>query len=59
MGLDSSEAGHPPEEFEAVFEEAAKHGFHRVAHAAEEGPHEYIRQALDVLGAERIDHGVR
>jgi adenosine deaminase len=38
VGLDSSEAGHPPEEVEAVFEEAAKHGFHRVAHAGEEGP---------------------
>jgi len=59
VGLDSSEAGHPPEAFEAVFEEAAKHGLHRVAHAGEEGPPEYIRQALDALGAERIDHGVR
>src|SRR5919107_2952213 len=59
VGLDSSEAGHPPDAFEAVFEEAARHGFHRVAHAGEEGPPEYIRQALDVLGAERIDHGVR
>jgi adenosine deaminase len=59
VGLDSSEAGHPPDAFEAVFEQAARHGFHRVAHAGEEGPPEYIRQALDVLGAERIDHGVR
>ena len=59
VGLDSSEVGHPPEDFEAVFEEAARHGFHRVAHAGEEGPPEYIRQALDELGAERIDHGVR
>jgi adenosine deaminase len=59
VGLDSSEAGHPPDAFEAVFEEAARHGFHRVAHAGEEGPPEYVRQALDVLGAERIDHGVR
>lgn len=59
VGLDSSEAGHPPDAFEAVFEEAAEHGFHRVAHAGEEGPPEYIRQALDALGAERIDHGVR
>jgi adenosine deaminase len=42
-----------------VFEEAARHGFRRVAHAGEEGPPEYIRQALDELGAERIDHGVR
>jgi len=59
VGLDSSEVGHPPEDFEAVFEEAAKHGFHRVVHAGEEGPPEYIRQALDDLGAERVDHGVR
>jgi adenosine deaminase len=59
VGLDSSEVGHPPEGFKAVFEEAARHGFRRVAHAGEEGPPEYIRQALDELGAERIDHGVR
>jgi adenosine deaminase len=59
VGLDSSEVGHPPEDFKAVFEEAGKHGFHKVAHAGEEGPPEYIRQALDDLGAARIDHGVR
>jgi adenosine deaminase len=59
VGLDSTEVGHPPEGFKAVFEEAARHGFRRVAHAGEEGPPEYIRQALDELGAERIDHGVR
>ncbi len=59
VGLDSSEAGHPPEDFKAVFEEAAGHGFLRVAHAGEEGPPEYIRQALDDLGVVRIDHGVR
>ena len=59
VGLDSSEVGHPPEDFKAVFEEAAGHGFLRVAHAGEEGPPEYIRQALDDLGAGRIDHGVR
>jgi adenosine deaminase len=59
VGLDSSEAGHPPEDFEAVFEEAGRHGFRKVAHAGEEGPPEYIRQALDGLGATRIDHGVR
>jgi adenosine deaminase len=59
VGLDSSEVGHPPEDFKAVFEEAARHGFLRVAHAGEEGPPEYIRQALDDLGAARIDHGVR
>jgi adenosine deaminase len=59
VGLDSTEVGHPPEGFRAAFEEAAKHGFRRVAHAGEEGPPEYVRQALDELGAERIDHGVR
>jgi len=59
VGLDSTEAGHPPEDYRAVFEEAARHGFHRVAHAGEEGPPEYISQALDALGVERIDHGVR
>jgi adenine deaminase len=59
VGLDSSEVGHPPDEFEAVFEEAGRHGFRRVAHAGAEGPPEYIRQALDDLGAARIDHGVR
>jgi adenosine deaminase len=59
VGLDSSEVGHPPEDFGAVFEEAGKHGFRKVAHAGEEGPPEYIGQALDVLGAARIDHGVR
>ena len=59
VGLDSSEVGHPPEDFRAVFEEAARHGFLSVAHAGEEGPPEYIRQALDDLGAVRIDHGVR
>jgi adenosine deaminase len=59
VGLDSSEAGNPPEAFKAVFEEAAGYGFRRVAHAGEEGPPEYIRRALDELGVERIDHGVR
>jgi adenosine deaminase len=59
VGLDSAEVGHPPEAFMTVFEEAARHGLRRVAHAGEEGPPEYIRQALDDLGAERIDHGVR
>lgn len=59
VGLDSSELGHPPEKFTQVFAEAAKLGLHRVAHAGEEGPAEYVRSALDVLGAERIDHGVR
>ena len=59
VGLDSSERGHPPEKFARVFEQAGALGLHRVAHAGEEGPPEYIRSALDVLKAERIDHGVR
>jgi adenosine deaminase len=59
VGLDSAEVGHPPELFQRVFERAIDHGFRAVAHAGEEGPPEYIWQALDVLGAERIDHGVR
>ncbi len=59
VGLDSAEAGNPPRKFRDVFELAIDAGFHAVAHAGEEGPPEYIWQALDVLGAERIDHGVR
>jgi adenine deaminase len=59
VGLDSSESGNPPEKFEAVFGRARAEGLHAVAHAGEEGPPEYIWQALDILGAERIDHGVR
>ncbi len=59
VGLDSSERGHPPEKFERVFARARAEGLHRVAHAGEEGPPEYIRNALDVLHVERIDHGVR
>jgi adenosine deaminase len=59
VGLDSSERGHPPEKFARVFAEAGKLGLHRVAHAGEEGPPAYIESALDVLHAERIDHGVR
>jgi adenosine deaminase len=59
VGLDSAEVGHPPEKFRAVFERAIGAGFRAVAHAGEEGPPEYIWQALDLLGAERIDHGVR
>jgi adenosine deaminase len=59
LGLDSSERGNPPEEFARVFAHAAQLGLHRVAHAGEEGPPEYVRGALDGLGAERIEHGVR
>lgn len=59
VGLDSSELGHPPSKFEAVFKAARQHGFRVVCHAGEEGPPEYITEALDLLHAERIDHGVR
>jgi adenosine deaminase len=59
VGLDSSEVGHPPSKFAAVFEWARREGFRVVAHAGEEGPPSYIWEALDLLGAERIDHGVR
>jgi adenosine deaminase len=59
IGLDSSERGNPPEKFRRVFEQARRRGFRAVAHAGEEGPADYIWQALDLLGAERIDHGVR
>jgi adenosine deaminase len=59
VGLDSAELGRPPELFERVFARAADEGLHRVAHAGEEGPPEYVRSALDRLGAERIDHGIR
>ncbi|BAU83151.1 adenosine deaminase [Streptomyces laurentii] len=59
VGLDSAEVGHPPAKFREVYEEAARLGLRRVAHAGEEGPAEYIREALDVLGVERIDHGLR
>ena len=59
VGLDSSERGHPPEKFARVFARCGELGLHRVAHAGEEGPAAYIEAALDALGAERIDHGVR
>jgi adenosine deaminase len=59
VGLDSAEVGNPPEKFTPVFERAIDAGFRAVAHAGEEGPPEYNWQALDLLGAERVDHGVR
>ncbi|WP_256103375.1 adenosine deaminase [Streptomyces sp. ODS05-4] len=59
VGLDSAEVGHPPAKFAEVFAAAAELGLRRVAHAGEEGPPEYVREALDVLGVERIDHGLR
>ena len=59
VGLDSSEVGSPPKKFERVFAKATDAGLRKVAHAGEEGPPEYIWQALDLLGVSRIDHGVR
>ncbi|MBX9755992.1 MAG: adenosine deaminase [Pseudomonadaceae bacterium] len=59
VGLDSSELGHPPSKFERVFAKARSEGLLAVAHAGEEGPPEYIWQALDLLKVSRIDHGVR
>jgi adenosine deaminase len=59
VGIDSSERGRPPELFEKAYARARQLGLRAVAHAGEEGPPEYVRAALDILGAERIDHGVR
>lgn len=59
VGLDSSERGHPPAKFDAVFARARSAGLLAVAHAGEEGPPSYIREALDLLRVRRIDHGVR
>ncbi|HXY76536.1 MAG TPA: adenosine deaminase [Steroidobacteraceae bacterium] len=59
VGLDSSEAGHPPEKFVSVFARARSEGLLTVAHAGEEGPPEYVSEALDLLHVKRIDHGVR
>jgi len=59
VGLDSGERGNPPSKFERVFKRARDAGLRAVAHAGEEGPAAYIREALELLGVERIDHGVR
>jgi len=59
VGLDSSEVGHPPSKFRAVFDRARAAGFLTVAHAGEEGPPQFIWEALDLLAVSRIDHGVR
>ena len=59
VGLDSSEQGNPPAKFARVFARAGELGFRLVAHAGEEGPPQFIRDALDLLKVERIDHGVR
>lgn len=59
VGLDSSEKGHPPSKFERVFQRAGEEGYLLMAHAGEEGPAEYIREALDLLNVIRVDHGNR
>lgn len=59
VGLDSSEMGHPPSKFARVFAKAAEKGLKLFAHAGEEGPPEYVYEALDVLKVDRIDHGNR
>jgi adenosine deaminase len=59
VGLDSSELGHPPAKFARVFKAARERGLKLVAHAGEEGPPDYVEEALDLLGVDRIDHGNR
>ncbi len=59
VGLDSSETGNPPGKFTRVFAQARDAGFAAVAHAGEEGPAEYVREAVDILRVQRIDHGCR
>jgi adenosine deaminase len=59
VGLDSSENGHPPSKFKTVFRRARDAGFLLVAHAGEEGPPDYVWEAIGVLGVDRIDHGNR
>lgn len=59
VGLDSAERGNPPSKFAMPFERARKMGLRAVAHAGEEGPASYIREALDILHVDRIDHGIR
>lgn len=59
VGLDSSELGHPPSKFARVFQRAGNSGLRRVAHAGEEGPADYVREALDILKIDRLDHGNR
>ncbi len=59
VGLDSAEVGNPPSKFQAVFDRARANGLLTVAHAGEEGPPEYIWEALDLLKVSRVDHGVR
>jgi adenosine deaminase len=59
VGLDSSETDNPPNKYEKLFKKAIEYGFITVAHAGEEGPPEYIWEALNLLNVKRIDHGVQ
>ncbi len=59
VGLDSSEAGNPPNKFKKLFKKATENNFVTVAHAGEEGPPEYMWEALNLLNVKRIDHGVQ
>jgi len=59
IGLDSAEVGNPPSKFVRLYQRAAEAGLRRIAHAGEEGPASYITDSLDLLGVERIDHGIR
>ncbi|WP_426302421.1 adenosine deaminase [Arthrobacter sp. R-11] len=59
IGLDSAEVGNPPSKFVRLYQRATEAGLHRIAHAGEEGPASYITDSLDLLGVERIDHGIR
>ena len=59
IGLDSAEVGYPPADYADAFELAGQLGLRKVAHAGEEGPPDFVWQAIDVLGAERVDHGIR
>ncbi len=59
VGLDSSEMGNPPKKFKKLFKKAAENNFITVAHAGEEGPPEYMWEALNLLNVKRIDHGVQ
>lgn len=59
VGLDSTERGHPPRKFERVFAAAREQGLKLVAHAGEEGPPDYVRDSIDLLHIDRIDHGNR
>jgi adenosine deaminase len=59
IGLDSAELGYPPADYAEAFQLASQLGLRKVAHAGEEGPPDFVWQAIDVLGAERVDHGIR